>query len=123
MGGHEAQSYWEHRGLARLWFAVLCGPAAWAVNQLVGYALVKPLCAAGSGVALTAVATGALVVTAAGAWVAWSELERLRDADPKGGRQEDRSQLMAIAGLALNLLLALLILTAAIPPFLLSPCE
>ena len=34
-----AEHYWEHRGQAWLVAAVLLAPAAWALNELVGYAI------------------------------------------------------------------------------------
>jgi hypothetical protein len=123
MGGHEAGTYWEHRGLVLLWLSVLSGPFAWALNQLIGYALVKPVCAAGSPFVLTAIAGGALAITVVGGWTAWTCMRALKHADPKGGSQEDRSQLLAISGVGLNLLLGLLIATSALQPFFLSPCE
>jgi hypothetical protein len=123
MGGDEARTYWERSGLWLLWIAVLSGPAAWAFNQLVGYALVKPSCAGGSLLPLTLVSAIALAIAAAGLSIAWSSLVKLRGAEETGGRLEDRSYFMALGGVALNLLLGLLIATAAISPLFLSPCE
>jgi hypothetical protein len=123
MGGHEARTYWEDRGLLLLWLGVLSGPAAWALNQLIGYALVKPVCAGNAGHMLVLVSAGALALVVTGAMMSWSCLTKLRQADEKGARQEDRSYFMAVAGLALNVLIGLLVLTAATSPFLLSPCE
>jgi hypothetical protein len=117
------ENYWDDRGLLLLWLTVLSGPAAWALNQLIGYALVKPVCAADARFVLVLVAAGAFALTAAGGWTAWTLLRRLRDANPKGARAEDRSLLLAVGGVALNALLGLLILTSAASLFLLSPCE
>jgi hypothetical protein len=114
-----ARPYWDGRGLALLWLSVLSGPAAWAANQLVVYALVKPVCANDARVTLVVVSAVALAVTMAGASIAWSCLARLRGAAP----DRDRSRFLAVAGVALNLLMALLIVTAAVPIFVLSPCE
>jgi hypothetical protein len=123
MGGHEARTYWEDRGLLLLWIGVLSGPAAWASNQLIGYALVKPVCAGGRGPMLMLISAAALAVIIAGGAISWSCLARLRHANPEGGRQQDRSYFLAVAGLALNVLLGVLVLTAATSPFFLSPCE
>jgi hypothetical protein len=117
------RSYWTERGAALLWLSFLAGPAAWTLNQLIGYSLVKPACAASAGPALTVVSAGALVLVGAGIWTAWSSLLRLRGADEEAAIPEARSYFMAILALALNLLIATLIVTAAVPPFLLSPCE
>ena len=123
MAGHEAKSYWDDRGLLLLWLGVLSGPAAWALNQLIGYALVKPACAGHAGPMLTLVSAATLAVIIVGAAISWSCLVRLRDANLTGARVEDRSYFMALGGLSLNVLLGLLVLTAATSPFLLSPCE
>jgi hypothetical protein len=123
MAPEEARHYWDDKGLLLLWLSVVSGPAAWALNQLIGYALVKPLCAADAGVTLSALGAGAFAITVGGAWIAWRCLRRLKDADSMAATREGRSQLLAVGGLSLNLLLGLLILTAAVAPFLLSPCE
>lgn len=122
MSTREAR-YWDDRGLLLLWATVLSGPAAWALNQLIGYALVKPVCAADAGYVLVAVAAAAFAVTVAGGWKAWTLLRMLRGANPGGARHEDRSHMLAVGGLTLNALLGLLILTHAASIFLLSPCE
>lgn len=118
-----AEHYWEHRGQVLLITAVLLAPAAWALNQLIGYALVKPVCANGHPLILTALAIVMLGMVAAGGWIGWSSLVQLRGAEEKGGTRIDRSYFLALVAIGFNLLIALLILTAAVPPFLLSPCE
>lgn len=101
---------------------MLSGPAAWALNQLVGYALVKPACSADARFVLVAVAAVAFAITVAGGWKAWTLWRRLRHASPDGGRREDRSQLLALGGVTLNALLGLLILTSGAAIFLVGPC-
>ena len=44
MGGHEARTYWEDWGLLLLFVSFLTGPVAWALNEMVGYALVYAEC-------------------------------------------------------------------------------
>jgi hypothetical protein len=117
------QSYWDGRGLVLLWLGMAAGPAAWALNQLAGYALVKPVCRADAVGTLVILAAVAMLFTAAGAAVAWSHALKLRHADLKGERPEDRSLMLAVSGVALNALLALLIITSASAPVFLSPCE
>ena len=123
MTSGEVRNYWDDRGLLLLWLTVLSGPAAWALNQVIGYALVKPACSADAPFVVTAIAAAAFGVTVWGAWTAWSLFHRLRHANPEGGRKEDRSQMLAVGGLALNALLGLLIALSASMPFFLSPCE
>ena len=123
MRGHGTRRYWDEKGLALLWLGFLSGPAAWALNQLIGYALVKPTCAAGHATALVTLSGIAFLIATTGGWISWTCLMKLGHAQPKGGDVEDRSQMLAISGIALNALLGILILTAAVSQFLLSPCE
>jgi hypothetical protein len=118
-----SRDYWEERGLALLWFAVLAGPAALFVNLFAGYALVKWACASGHTFVLTAIDIAMLGLSLAGAWVGWTCRERLRDATEFGGRIIDRSYFLAIVGIGVALINALLIVMQAYPHFLLSPCE
>jgi hypothetical protein len=115
--------YWEHRGQTLLIIAFVLPMAAWALNELAGYALVKPVCAAGHPLLLTALSAAMLAMVGTGAAIAWSCLRRAGDASADGGRRIDRSYFVAGATIGFNLLIGLLILTAAVPPFILSPCE
>ena len=117
------RDYWEQRGLALLWFAVLAGPAAVAANQFAGYALVKWVCASGHTYVLTAIDIAMLGLALAGFWVGWSCRDRLRDATEDGGRIIDRSYFAAIVGIGLALTAAFLIVMQTYPHFILSPCE
>jgi hypothetical protein len=123
MGGHAARDYWEDRGLVLLWFSVLAAPTAWALDQLISYALVKPVCVADATFALTAVNGAALLLVIAGALVGRHCLRRARGAADAGGRMVDRSYFMAVIGIGFNVLVALLIVLATVPHFVLSPCE
>ena len=121
---HEARGdYWEGRGALLLWFAVMSGPVAWALDQLISYSLVKPVCAAGNKNLLTMISLAALLLVVAGTWAGAYCVRRLPNAELEGGRRTDRSYFMALVGIALNALIAILILTAAVPRFVLSPCE
>ncbi len=118
-----ARDYWDDRGAVLLWAAVLLAPAAWAFNQFVGYALVKPVCASGHKIVLIGISAAALAIVSAGEWIAWSCFRRLRQADEEGASPADRSYFMAVVAMGFNFLVAILILTAAVSPFVLSPCE
>jgi hypothetical protein len=110
--------------MALLWLGLAAGPLAWSLNQLVGYALVKPACHANAPMTHLALSAAALLATAGGGWLSWSCLRRLQHAaGPHGAGWDDRSVMLAVVGIVLNALLALLIVTAATSQFLLSPCE
>ena len=115
--------YWDGRGAILLWIAVLLGPAAGALDLLVSYALIKPVCLQGNANLLTLISAGAFVMVVGGGWLAWSCLVRLREATEEGDRTIDRSYFMAIGALALNMLMGILIVTFVVHRFVLSPCE
>jgi hypothetical protein len=123
MGGHVARDYWEDKGLALLWFSFLAPPVAWALDETISYALVKPVCFANARFALTAINGAALLLVIAGALVGRACLVRAREGIDDGGRRIDRSYFMAVVAIAFNVLVALLIVFATIPHFVLSPCE
>ena len=115
--------YWDERGATLLWLSLLAGPTAVLMNQVLAYWLVKPACSAGDGPALIFVHAAELILVALGGWVAWTSLSRLRGTDEEAAVPEARSYFMAVVSLALNLLIATFVLTAAAAPILLSPCE
>jgi hypothetical protein len=123
VSGLPETDYWEHRGQAWLVTAFLLAPTAWALNELIGYALVKPVCASGHKLLLTGLSAGMLAVVVAGAWIGWWCLTQLRSASQTGGSRVDRSYFFALVTIGFNLIIGLLILVAAVPPFVLNPCE
>jgi hypothetical protein len=121
---YPARSYWEGSGLARLIGGFLAGPAAFGISLMANYSLVKPACAAGSTLVLTAVSVGALAVTCAGALVSWRCWQQLHDlGTTEGGRIVDRSYFIAVTGMVLNGFFVLLIAVMIVPHYVLSPCE
>jgi hypothetical protein len=119
-----APGYWDEMGLIKLLIGLFAGPLAWGVNLEVNYSLVKWACESGHVAVLTLVSCMALVVVTAGGRLSWRGWTRLRrDADPRGCRAIDRSYFLAVAGLALNALFALLILTGASLHAVVRPCQ
>ena len=123
MRGDAARDYWEHKGLMLLWVAFLAAPVAWAGDQLASYALVKPVCFADATFTLTAINGAALLLVIAGALTGRACLLKARGGTDDGPRRVDRSYFMAVVAIAFNILVALLIVFATIPHFVLSPCE
>jgi hypothetical protein len=124
MGGHEARDHWEHVGLAMLIGGLLLPVVAWFLDLQISYALVKWACRQDVRGVLGVTALASLAIVAVGTWLSWTCWTRLRDtANPEGGRMVDRSYFLAVAGLGLNALFALLILTSLAPRYFLSPCE
>jgi hypothetical protein len=106
------------------WHALLAGPVAWAFNQGVGYAVMKPVCAHHATPVLWLISAAAFALAAAGVWIGWRRVRGVRSgADEEGRSAIDRTFFVAVLAVAMNGLLSLLIVTAAIPQFLLNPCE
>ena len=113
MRGDVARDYWDDRGLGLLWTSMLLGPLAVALDLLVGYALVKPLCAADNREMLPVLSGAMVVLTVIGLAIGVSCFTRLRHtAVDEGGRVIDRSYFMALVAIGLSVLCAILILTA-----------
>lgn len=123
MGGDAARTYWEDRGLMLLWFALLAGPAAVALDEVIAYAAVKPVCAADAKYVLTAINAAALALVVIGGLTGRACLLKAQGATDDGPRHVDRSYFMALVAIAMNILAALVIVFATIPHFVLSPCE
>jgi hypothetical protein len=124
MGGHAARSYWEDAGLMMVVGGMLIAPAAWFLDLQISYAIVKWACENDRRSVVMAMPLGSLAVVALGAWMSFSSWAKLRHtAIDEGAHMEDRSYFLALAGLGINAIFALLILTSIVPRYFLSPCE
>ena len=124
MSTREAQHYWEHVGLMLLIGGLLLAPLAWFLDLQTSYVLVKWACAHDARAALLLAPVGSLSLIAVAAWMSWTCWRKLRgEGQLDGGRMEDRSYFLALAGLAMSGLFTLLVLTSLVPRYLLSPCE
>jgi hypothetical protein len=119
-----ARTYWDDIGLVKLVAAVFIGPVAWGLNLEINYSLVKWACDSGRPSVLTLVSVVALIIVVLGlalSWRAWTELHH--QADLRGGRVVDRSYFLALAGLGLNALFALLIVIGVSLHGIVNVCE
>lgn len=107
-------------GTPRLWFTVLAGPLAWLAFLQLSYGLAAWPCAPRRA-AILATAAGALLVALGGAWVARRASVALAVATTDRGAQ--RARFMAVLGLGLSLLFALVIVAGSIPAIVLRPCD
>ncbi len=125
MRGEDAtRPYWDDIGLVKLLAGLFIGPAVWLTNLQVNYSLVKWACASGHADLLPLISGVALALVAGGFMLSWRCFSRVRaDADPRGARVVDRSYFLAVAGLSLNAIFALLIATSGALHFIVSPCE
>jgi hypothetical protein len=118
------RTYWEHVGLTLLIGGFLLAPFAWLLDLQVSYAMLKWACEHDRRDLVLLMPVGSLALIALGSGMSWSCWVKLRGAaEQEGGRMEDRSYFLALAGLAMNAVFALLILTSYAPRYFLSPCE
>jgi hypothetical protein len=123
MAGTRAQPYWNDWGALLLVGGLLLAPAAWFLDLQASYALVKWVCAHDRRAAIVATGLGSLLLMVAGGAMSWRCWIRIRSgAHEDGGQSEDRSYVLALCGLGLSALFALLVVTSTATR-LLSPCR
>ena len=107
-----------------LWAGILAGPAAWALDLCVSYALVKWTCSSQREAVLHMTAAAALIVVAGGAIVSLLALRRTAPQMPTdGGDPRQRARFMALLGLTSCALFALMVVAGAIPWWVLDACD
>jgi hypothetical protein len=123
MRSQPARQYWDDIGLVKLLAGVFVAPLAWALNLEINYSLVKWACESDSSSVLTLVSFLAFISVATGFALSWRCWTELHEADLRGGRVVDRSYFLAVAGLGLNALFALLIAMGVSLHGIVDPCQ
>jgi hypothetical protein len=112
------------RGLAALWAGVLAGPFGWASDLLFSYSIVQWTCGGGPPVVLHLISASALLIIAAGAFIAWVALQRASDrAHEDGSNPEERGRFMAVLGLVMCAFFAVVVIATAVPRWVLDACQ
>jgi hypothetical protein len=112
-----------------LWFAALGGALAWAVHLIAAWGTEELTCGSGhrsiSGTSLTVVIAlmsaipGAVALAALGvSWLAWRRIRRAGD-----GAHLERAGLLAVVGMAANLLFVTIIAFDAAALTVFPPCQ
>ena len=89
----------EGREALTPWAGWILGPAAWALHQGIGYAMVPWLCVLGATWPYHALTVVALALCALGGWAAAHALARSRRVRPQ--RSVERLRMMALGGMML----------------------
>ncbi|HYJ31687.1 MAG TPA: hypothetical protein VE326_00540 [Candidatus Binatia bacterium] len=105
--------------LPSLWFGVLAGPVAWAIQLPLVYALAVWSCDHVGMATLHVVSILCFAAALAGGFSARRNLRLVRD--PAGASAETR-RIMALLGLMTSSLFGLVVLASWFAVFLLSPC-
>ena len=107
-----------------LWFGILAGPIASALNEGLNYALDQHACSTGHFYVLHTISVCALLLTVCGGSAAWYEWRGIGGTtNDEGGTPRDRSGFMATLGIAASIFFALVIVAMSVPHFILSPCD
>lgn len=107
-----------------LWLVILAGPVAWMLSFGADFALSGWTCAWRSKLPLHMITLAALVVTGSAAAIAFSRWVAIGKEWPgETGGETARSRVMAITGVALNLMFFIVLIAQAIPQLLLVGCE
>jgi hypothetical protein len=112
------------RGIAVLWTAILAGPFAWAVNHQLSYSIVQWVCGGGPKAVLYLISFGSLVICGGGVFAAWTALQWASTGKREDGSHPDeRGRFMAVLGLWLCALFALIVIAETIPRAVLDACQ
>jgi hypothetical protein len=120
---HEPMGRWQEPAtLVSQWAGVLLGPAAWALHLQVSYTLATFACEDVWRLTLHATFLVTLALALTGAYIGRANWRASRQAQPEGLRL-DRSRFMAVAGIALSLFFAIVIVAQWIPTLFIEPCR
>ena len=120
----------ESRRSIGLWFGVLAGPAAWSLQILVGYSAEEIACSAGSqtetlvGVSIEAfilvLHIALTAVTVLAGLVSYRCWRATAHGDSSTG---GRARWMALAGMMVSVLFAIVIVSGFLPTLFLDSCD
>jgi len=110
--------------LIALWTGMLGGPIVWLAYLEAAYALTPSACVAGNKHVLALVTLAAFVATAAIVFLSWRAWRASgAETATEHGDIIGRSRFMALSGLGLSTLSALLVIASAIPIAVLGACD
>lgn len=113
------------KGWFTLPFSFFAGPAAWALQILIGYALATQSCLAGNKLSLYILFAAVTLITVASAFLAyrnWREYARGRQSLTDLEAQVGSREWFSLAGALLSTMFLLPILMTGIAIIFLSPC-
>jgi hypothetical protein len=111
-------------GALALWWGALAGPIAFAIDEVLSYAIVQHSCSTGYEWLLHVYTVIALLLSLSGLVAAqWCYRQLPHIASSEEGSVEARGRWMAIYGTASSLAFIVIIIALAIPKWALSPCD
>lgn len=120
---HEAELRASPR-LAAQWTGLLLAPATFFAHLQGAYVLVPRACRYDATAWLHVVGAAAVLLAAAGAWVAWRVWSHAgRHETTEAGGPLPRARFLGLVGFAMSALLVLLLLAQWGAGFVISPCQ
>ena len=113
----------DARRIAALWAGLLLAPTAFLISLELGYALVPAACRTGRTLPLHLVHLACLLLAVVGILVARGHRGPSDVTEADANNHTAQAWFMGQLGVALGLLFALVIISQAIPGFVLSPCQ
>jgi hypothetical protein len=119
-----AEEFRSGAGSLALWWGILAGPIAFALDEVISYATVQHSCSTGFSYWLHVYTALAIALSLSGlASAQWCYRHLPSSADTKGGSVDARSRWMSIYGTASSIAFLVVIIAMSIPKIIMSPCD
>ena len=119
-----AEEFRSGAGALLLWWGIFAGPIAFALDEVLSYAIVQHTCSTGYHWLLHFYSLLGVVLALSGFAAAfWCYLRLPENATTSGVMVESRSRFMAIYGMAASIAFTLVIIALSIPKWAMSPCD
>ena len=107
-----------------LWWTMIAGPLAWAVDLAFSYVLAQHSCSTGHHYVLHVITAVCFLIALSGFVTGVAEYRALpQEAREEGPRPIDRAHFQALFGIVFSLAFAMVIIAGAVPRWILSPCD
>jgi hypothetical protein len=119
-----AEDFRSGAGALALWWGIFAGPIAFALDEVLSYAIVQHTCSTGYLWLLHFYTLLAIVLALSGfASAFWCYRRLPENATTSGVMVESRSRFMAIYGMAASIAFTLVIVALSIPKWAMSSCD
>jgi hypothetical protein len=107
-----------------LWLGLLIAPLVFLLHLEVNYSLVTQLCQSTHKIAIHLVTFAAVLVSAAGGFIAWRNWQEAgRKLPGEGAGIIEPSRLMSAVGVFISILFIVILVAQWIPQFIFDPCN
>jgi hypothetical protein len=107
-----------------VWWGLIAGPLAWALNEGTDYALTQHACSTGHFYVLRVTSVVCILVALSGFALAFAVHRRLpRDPETEEELPRDRAYFLCIVGIAMSIAFAIIVISQVVPQWILSPCS